>query len=207
MTDTTVVQALNAVMRQIGVVRKTDRNTQGTGYNFRGIDAVTNAVYPAFCDHGVLCVPRVLTYEYGTVVVGNRRTEMSHARLTVEFTFHGPAGDTIVASAAGEAFDSGDKATAKAHSVALRTALLQTLMLPTGEADPDAATYERSAPVSEEQRALAELEVMCNSNGLDTRAVAKRFTAEIGGDINAADAPSIRAYAAVLAAEIEAAGR
>jgi hypothetical protein len=44
----------------------------------------------------------------------------------------------------GEAFDSGDKATAKAMSVAFRIALLQGLSLPTDETDPDAQTYERA---------------------------------------------------------------
>jgi hypothetical protein len=41
--------------------------------------------------------------------------------------------------------DSGDKATAKAMSVAFRTALLQSLSLPTDEVDPDAHSYERSS--------------------------------------------------------------
>lgn len=41
--------------------------------------------------------------------------------------------------------DSGDKATAKAMSVAFRTALLQALCLPTDEIDPDAESYERSS--------------------------------------------------------------
>jgi len=44
-----------------------------------------------------------------------------------------------------ESMDSGDKATAKAMSVAFRTALLQTLCLPTDESDPDADSYVRSA--------------------------------------------------------------
>jgi hypothetical protein len=39
--------------------------------------------------------------------------------------------------------DTSDKATAKAMSVALRTYLLQTLMLPTDEKDPDADYHER----------------------------------------------------------------
>jgi hypothetical protein len=42
--------------------------------------------------------------------------------------------------------DSGDKAIAKAMSVAFRTALLQTLALPTDEADPDTSSYQRSEP-------------------------------------------------------------
>lgn len=207
MENVSIHQALNAVMRQVGAVRKTDRNTQGAGYNFRGIDAVTNAVYPALCEHGVVCVPKVLTYEYGTVVVGSRRTEMGHARLTVEFTFYGPCGDFVIATTAGEAFDSGDKATAKAHSVALRTALLQTLMLPTDDTDPDSHTYERSPQRSPEQEALAVLQKFCDENGLDTREVAARFRTEVGGDINAADAASIHAYMRVLADEVAAAGQ
>lgn len=53
--------------------------------------------------------------------------------------------DFITCITQGEAFDSGDKATAKAHSVAFRTAMLQTLCLPTDEKDPDVDTYERAA--------------------------------------------------------------
>lgn len=201
----TIFESLNAVMQQVGAVRKTDRNTQGQGYNFRGIDAVTNAVYPAFVEHGVFVTPNVKEYEYGTVVVGNRRTEMGHARLTVEFTFYGPAGDSVKTTTAGEAFDSGDKATAKAHSVALRTALLQTLMLPTDEPDPDTHTYERGPARSPEQEALAGLQKFCEENGLDTREVADRFKGEIGGNINNADVASIAAFTQVLRDEVEAA--
>ncbi len=200
-----IYESLNAVMRQVGAVRKTDRNTQGQGYNFRGIDAVTNAVYPALVEHGVFVTPNVVDYEYGTVVVGSRRTEMGHARLTVQFTFYGPAGDSVTATTAGEAFDSGDKATAKAHSVALRTALLQTLMLPTDEPDPDTHTYERGPSRSPEQEALAALASFCDKNGLDHREVADRFHAEIGANINSADAASIAAFAKTLADEVEAA--
>src|SRR5690606_2912843 len=46
----------------------------------------------------------------------------------------------------GEALDSGDKATAKAHSVAYRTFLLQALTIPTHEPDPDESSPERSTP-------------------------------------------------------------
>jgi hypothetical protein len=49
--------------------------------------------------------------------------------------------------------DSGDKATAKAMSVAYRTALLQVLCLPTDEPDPDSHTYER-APVESAEHLL-----------------------------------------------------
>jgi hypothetical protein len=70
---------------------------------------------------------------------------MGHVRVKVTYTFIGVNGDTIKATVVGEAMDSGDKATAKAMSVAFRTALLQSLSLPTDEVDPDAHSYERSS--------------------------------------------------------------
>lgn len=196
----TVYEALHAVMTSVGAVKKGDRNTHGN-FNFRGIDAVTNAVYPALVEHGVIVAPKVLDYQYGIVTVGHKRTEMSHARLTVEFTFYGPDGDSLSAVTAGEAFDSGDKATAKAHSVAFRTALLQTLCLPTDEPDPDAHSYERAPSKSDEEQAQEDLLELCMANGMDPKAIAQRFKDEIGADIRGADATSIRAFADVLRKE------
>jgi hypothetical protein len=176
---TTIRKALNLVMADVGAVKKLDHNSSGTGFNFRGIDAVTNAVYPALVKHGVIIAPKVIAYEYGTVVVGRNRTEMGHVRLTVEFTWYGPEDDHITTIAAGEAFDSGDKATAKAHSVAFRTTLLQTLCLPTDEPDPDSHSYERSeAPVrTDMDDALAELGDACAGLDLNPTDVAAKFFA------------------------------
>lgn len=142
---TSIYAALAAVMADVDHVAKAERNTQGRGYNFRGIDAVVNAVGPVLRKHKVIVVPEVRSYEYGEILSGKDRTPMGHARVVVAYTFYGPDGDSIVSSAAGEAFDSGDKATAKAMSVAFRTALLQALALPTDEPDPDTYTYERGA--------------------------------------------------------------
>lgn len=142
---TTIHQALNAVMRDVQAVRKDERNAHG-GFNFRGIDAVTNAVGPALREHGVIVTPNVLDARYDVVHVGQKQTVMSRVTLRIEWTWWGPEGDSISCITQGEAFDSGDKATAKAHSVAFRTAMLQTLALPTDEKDPDVDTYERSAP-------------------------------------------------------------
>jgi hypothetical protein len=176
---TTIRKALNAVMADVGAVKKLDHNSSGTGFNFRGIDAVTNAVYPALVKHGVIIAPKVLSYDYGTVVVGRNRTEMGHVRLTVEFTWYGPEDDQIVTVAAGEAFDSGDKATAKAHSVAFRTTLLQTLCLPTDEPDPDSHSYERSEPPvrTDMDDALDELGDACAALALNPTDVAAKFFA------------------------------
>ena len=142
-STSSVYAALAAVMGEVQAVRKTERNAS-QGFVFRGIDAVMNAVGPALRKHGVIVAPTVIDYQHGTVEIGSKRTPMGHVRVTVTYTFYGPAGDSIAATTVAEAMDSGDKATAKAMSVAFRTCLLQALCLPTDEADPDHDTYERS---------------------------------------------------------------
>ena len=151
-TETTVVtptlptisQSLSEIMKAVGAIAKKDKNTS-QGFNFRGIDSVVNAVSPALQKHGVIVVPRVDDYQYETVEIGRNRTAMGHVKVKVTYAFIGQAGDAISATVVGEAMDSGDKATAKAMSVAFRTALLQALCLPTDEPDPDATSYERSS--------------------------------------------------------------
>ena len=151
---TSIYKALNNVMRDVQGVRKGEKNTHGN-FLFRGIDAVTNAVGPALREHGVIVVPKVLDAQYDVVHVGKQQTVMSRVTLRIEWTWWGPEGDSITCTTQGEAFDSGDKATAKAHSVAFRTAMLQTLCLPTDEKDPDVDTYERSAAPSGMDELLA----------------------------------------------------
>lgn len=143
MENQSVVQLLNKVMNDVGAISKSDRN-QSQGFNFRGIDAVVNAVSPALQKHGIIVVPTVEHSEYQTVEIGKNRTAMGHCRVKVSYSFIGPNGDAVKATVIAEAMDSGDKASAKAMSVAFRTALLQSLCLPTDEIDPDASSYERS---------------------------------------------------------------
>jgi hypothetical protein len=189
-------------MQDVGAVKKLDHNNQGN-FNFRGIDAVTSAVYPALVKHGIVVAPEVLDYQYGSVVVGKNRTEMGHARLTVKFTWHGPDGDSLATVTAGEAFDSGDKATAKAHSVAFRTALLQTLCLPTDEPDPDSHSYERSAPPepTDLDRAIEELGDVCALYNLDAKEVAGRFYAANQKPVRKSSAEDVRLFIAALHSE------
>jgi hypothetical protein len=140
---TAIITALSAVMEDVGAVSKRDRNTS-QNFNFRGIDAVVNAVSPALRKHGVIVTPTIQSIEYGNVEVGQKRTPMGHVRVVVTYTFTAADGSDISVTVPGEAMDAGDKATAKAMSVAFRTALLQALCLPTDETDPDASTYERA---------------------------------------------------------------
>lgn len=154
-----VVEVMQRVMEDVQAVRKGDRNTQ-QGFNFRGIDAVVNAVGPAFRKHGIVALPTLLSAAYNTVEVGQKHTQMRECTVTVLYRFYGPAGDFLEATVPAESMDSGDKATAKAMSVAYRTALLQVLTIPTDEPDPDTQTYERSERPVEPQWDPVEQDVL-----------------------------------------------
>jgi hypothetical protein len=140
-----VVEALSAVMADVQAVGKADRNTQ-QGYVFRGIDAVVNAVGPAFRKHGIVAVPHQSEARYRDVLTNSGKPSRE-CTVSVTYRFYGPAGDFIECSVPGESMDFGDKGAPKAMSVAYRIALLQALCIPTDEPEPDAQSYERaSAP-------------------------------------------------------------
>lgn len=141
---TTVFEAFTNVMGAVQGIRKGERNQQ-QGFNFRGIDAVLNAVGPALREHGVTIIPTaesIETERYATAKGGQMQGVIVHMRYTV----YGPEGDSFEGSAYGQAADAGDKAVSKAESVAYRTFLLQALTVPTDEPDPDLSVHERVAP-------------------------------------------------------------
>jgi len=204
-----IYAALGAVMEQVGAVKKQDRN-EVQRFMFRGVDAVVNAVYPALVAHGVTVPPNVRSYDYGTVEVGqgDRRKPMGHARVVVEYTFTSAEdGSSVTTSAAGEAMDSGDKATPKAMSVALRTALLQSLMLPTDDPEPDATSYERAAAVDPAVVELNEAKQTVADaweavfGPFDRAKAAARYESDYDKRLGDATAAELRAFAQEIRAE------
>lgn len=119
-----------------------DETNQNQGFKFRGIDGVMNAVGPVFRRHGLFIIPAVTDHTMQQVTGRNGRP-MNVVTVTVSYTIAHSSGDTFTGIAVGEANDSADKATAKAMSVALRTFLLQSLVLPTQDSDPDHDYLER----------------------------------------------------------------
>jgi len=172
-----VYEAWTAVMHTVRSIEKSDRNTQ-QGFTFRGIDATMQAVGPALREHGVMVIPTgtdIASEAYQT----KSGTQMRNITVTMQYTVFGPTGDSFTGISYGEAADAGDKAVTKAQSVALRTFLLQSLMVPTGDADPDATTHERavSRPPTPIEEALAELGDAVAALGLNATDVAGEFYA------------------------------
>lgn len=148
-----IVQLLSEVSKEVGAVRKDQRNTQ-QGFSFRGIDQVVNSTHTALTARGIVAIPNVheVAYDEYSTSRGNRQ---AWVKVLVDYTFHGPDGDSVTARVAAEAGDSADKGTSKAMSVAYRTALLQVLHLPTDDPDPDSEYVERGAPAVRKPRGEA----------------------------------------------------
>lgn len=171
--------ALASVMADVDHVAKRDRN-EHQRFLFRGIDAVVNAVGPALRKHSVVVVPRIQHVDYELVHTSTGKPATA-CRVIVTYAFFATDGSSIEATVAGEAWDSGDKATPKAMSVAFRTALLQALALPTDEPDPDASAYaheQQSAPQAQPQaptkkqpkatkKAVQKIQILANELGLN----------------------------------------
>lgn len=174
----TVRDALKAVMDEVQAVGK-DGFNKNQKYNFRGIDAVVNAVGPAFRKHGIVPVPILKDINYRDVksAGGSPQREVT---VKVCYQFVGPAGDMLDVVVPGEAMDSGDKGTAKAMSVAYRIALLQLLCIPTDEPDPDESSYERgresfeAAKPAKFQPSADAQELMASVNAMEHQGAAKR---------------------------------
>ena len=140
-----VYQAINAVqgaMSKIGIA-KNQRNTQGSGYNFRGIDDVYNALSPLLAEHGLCILPRMVHR-----VCEERQSRSGGALfyVTVEAEFDfvcAEDGSKHTVRTFGEAMDSGDKGTNKAMSAAYKYAAFQAFAIPTeGDNDADGHTHE-----------------------------------------------------------------
>ena len=140
-----VYQAINAVQRALSKegITKSRRNTQGAGYNFRGIDDVYNAISPLLAEHGLCILPRVLSRE---CVERAAKSGGALFSVTVEAEFDfvsAEDGSKHTVKTFGEAMDSGDKATNKAMSAAYKYAAFQAFAIPTeGDNDPDAHTHQ-----------------------------------------------------------------
>lgn len=138
-----IYKKMSDVMKEIGHVGK-DQKNQAQGFKFRGIDQFVNTLYPALCKHGVFMTPRCTTErnELKEVMRSSGKAGVDkHVTILMEYDFFAEDGSKVtVGPIPAEGLDSGDKATNKALSAALKYALIQTFSVPTedmAEADLD----------------------------------------------------------------------
>lgn len=145
---TAVYKAIAGVAKDLSEVgiSKDSRNQQ-QGFQFRGIDAVYNALSPALVKNGLVILPRITER-----TVSERVTQKGGVLFCVvvkaEFDFVATEdGSKHTVITFGEAMDSGDKATNKAMSIAYKYAAFQAFCIPTEETaqDPDAEIHQPAA--------------------------------------------------------------
>jgi ERF superfamily len=141
-----IFKKMSLVMAEIGHVGK-DQKNQAQGFKFRGIDQFVNALYPALVKHGVFMTPRCVKEEHEVkeVVRSNGKAGVDkHVTILMEYDFFAEDGSKVtVGPVPAEGLDSGDKATNKALSAALKYALIQTFSIPT----EDMAEADLESPV------------------------------------------------------------
>lgn len=155
----TTYRLLMEAKRRVGAIGKEGAyiNQQGKKvYDFRGIDDVVNALSPIFAELGILGPLPVSSRSETRDIVTSGGSKMREVTVTVTYRFHGPI-DHIDIEVPGEAMDSGDKATPKSMSVALRIGLLQALLIPTKELapEPDSQVYVRAVENAHQAREQA----------------------------------------------------
>lgn len=168
-----IYKKMSDVMKEVKAVTKDQKNV-AQGFKFRGIDQFVNALYPALTKNGVFMAPRATSYnqELKDVTRSNGKAGVDkHVSILMEYDFYAEDGSKVtVGPIPAEGLDSGDKATNKALSAALKYALIQTFSIPTedmAEADLDtpeigkevskAQQPEKSAPVTVAPTALAKV--------------------------------------------------
>ncbi|MBF6330838.1 ERF family protein [Nocardia transvalensis] len=146
-----VYQTVAEVMREVGAVRKDQKNL-AQKFSFRGVDQVVNACAGPMRNHGLIVAPIGTNLDVREITSGGGKRQ-AWVTGTVQYGVYGPEGDRMAdpIEAGTEATDFADKATAKAMSVAYRIALLQLFNLPTDDPDPDSEYVERSATKKEPQ--------------------------------------------------------
>lgn len=147
MDNKKIVEALTAIMGEIGAIGKSKKSA-GVNFAYRGIDDVMNELHPLLSKHQVLTVPEVVEHKREERQT-NSGKPMIYSIMTVKIHFVAVDGSEVVATVVGEGMDMSDKAGNKAMAIAYKYACFQVFCIPTEEmakADPDGYMPEASRP-------------------------------------------------------------
>jgi ERF superfamily len=140
---------IGRVLKDLPAVGKGSQAPASMGnYSFRGIDDTLNALNPILSKHGVFFIPIVEKRRDSDRQTGKGGT-LWMVSLRVRYRFYGPNGDYLDAVVEGEGSDSGDKATQKALTAAMKYMLFQVFAISTkevGEMDAERHDVPESSP-------------------------------------------------------------
>lgn len=149
-----IYTAIAAVMADMPAIGK-DRTNTGQGFKYRSIDQFMNTLQPLLVKHKLFILPSYVSHEttfFDSVKEtqsGRSTSRTCRAVVKGQFSIVADDGSKVVMEALGEGLDQGDKATAKAMSVAFKYAIMQAFCIPTEdieEADAESPSYPEPAP-------------------------------------------------------------
>lgn len=150
-----IYQLIPKAMKMVGAIGK-DSVNKTQGFKYRGIDAVYNALNPVMSELGLFIIPEILDHRREeresekTYNGQTQKTLLKYSILTIKYTMYAPDGSNVSCVVVGEGMDSGDKASNKAMSVALKYACFQLFMIPTEEMiDPDQESFDVTSGAKE----------------------------------------------------------
>ena len=142
-----IYELIGKAMAEVGAIGKDSVNQQ-QGFKYHGIDAVYNTLYPIMAKYGLFITPEIIDHKReertSTKTYNNqtKTTTLLYSIITVRYTVYAPDGSSVCMTVIGEGMDSGDKATNKAMSIAMKYAMFQLFMIPTEAVDPDSECHE-----------------------------------------------------------------
>lgn len=140
-----IFKQIPAVISDIEAIQKSTRPGSQIKYAYRSIDEFMNALNPLLGKHKITVVPEVLENHRDSYKTLSGTTMISVV-MKIKYSFFAEDGSSVSAVMIGESFDSGDKASNKAQSVALKYAIMQVFMVPTEDIE-DADHYDTSKNV------------------------------------------------------------
>jgi len=180
------ISAVQAALAKHGIAK--GRQNAQQGFAFRGIDDVYSAIASLLPAHGLCIIPRMIGRETDARPTRNGGV-LYYVTVEAEFDFVATAdGSKHTARTFGEASDSGDKATNKAMSAAMKYAVLMTFTVPTeGDNDADAHTPPETVPIDAAAFALSWQRMLDQAETLAALDKLKADTAADRAAVKAAD--------------------
>ena len=140
-----VLTSINQIQAEIakqGIGRKRDNRDQN--YKYRSIDDIYNLICSLYAEYGLICIPKTTQSNYSTYTT--KSGSVMHC-MNVVIDYHFVAlsdGSSFTATMSGTASDNGDKAMAKACSIAHKNMLTQLFNIPTmGSEQQSNQNYEQ----------------------------------------------------------------
>jgi hypothetical protein len=143
-SQSALVEAVCAVMGEVGYVRGTGRNTQ-QGYGYTSDADLLRALQPLMAKHGLMLCPSGVSLNH----YARPNAKGMLADLVVTYTLRHTSGEAVRIEAPGCGFDSLDKGPYKAMTGAYKYALRQLFAIPTGddaERDQPRQRQQQDAP-------------------------------------------------------------